>query len=475
MGAPSLQTMYEARRRLMSLPQTRTQKEYDYSIDLSTGSPAFASPKDVMAAVVTNLIKETRLLPPMQSYSRQEVPPTVYESYLAKANIMDTSHGLTKDNVVYGNGVTHLFSLAMKTLVKEQDSVMLPTPTYGHFAVYSGLTEEQMKFLPMRAEDEFKLTPEVLDTALKQREAEQPDGHIWLVMINPHNPTGKVYSQEEIDALADVLQKPEHARVNVIQDMVYKDTEYDKEKPAGSFAMRPDFAQKRVVTFLGPAKAFGLVGMRAGLAVGSEDFIKPMRDAIGKQQEFISLPSQLTTVFIYNQEIRQHGVYRDEESQSLEEYLKEIAAKYQARRSLWKDLIEGGGAQAGIPTVQMDAKTLRSAKAQIKKGVPGIKLLGEPESGFFQPLDFTAYKDKYYGEKKLETDSDLVEALWESQRVLALPGQCMFYPDDMLVLRTSFSLPPEKLVQAAKRMGNFVSKLKDEPSVLPEKTHGYSR
>lgn len=470
MDTPSLQEFHRARQRFVDMPKVIDRADYERAIDLSTGSPAFEPPKELMRAVVASMIMDgDSLFPKMHHYSRQEVPAHYYEEFLHNENIMHPTLGLSRENLVYGNGVTHLFSVAMRTLVGEKDCVVLPTPTYGHFAVYSGLDKDHLAFLPMQEEHGFKLTPQTLDAGLKQQEAEHPQGHIWLVLINPHNPTGAVYSQEEINALADVLRKPEHQKVNIIQDMVYKDTEYDKGKPAGSLAMLPDFAYQRTVTFLGPAKAFGLVGMRAGIAVGDESLIAPMREAIERQQEYISLPSQLTTAFVCNPEVRESGVFLDGKAPPLKQYLEEVATHYQARRALWKDMVEGNAALPDYPELLLDKETVEAAQAQAGRGIPNVKTLGDPESGFFQPLDFTAYKGTYYGEKKIETDSDLAELLWEHQRVLTLPGQCMLYPKEKLVLRTSFSLEPEKLIEAGGRIAEFVQQLKDHPYALPEK------
>jgi aspartate/methionine/tyrosine aminotransferase len=98
-----------------------------------------------------------------------------------------------------------------------------------------------------------------------------------------------------------------------------------------------------------------------------------------------------------------------------------------------------------------------------KSGIKGVQPVGAVEAGFFQLLDVTAYKGKYYGRKLIADDTDFVHALKEETGVCLLPGRAMGDFGDRLLVRMSLSPDSEMLVAGIKGIGEFIGKLRDRP------------
>jgi hypothetical protein len=135
--------------------------------------------------------------------------------------------------------------------------------------------------------------------------------------------------------------------------------------------------------------------------------------------------------------------------------LDELAAFTQSKHSL---PITEYAASAQDPAMQ-DIALLR-------KGIKGMKLLGEPDSGFFQLVDFSAWRGKYYGHKPISNGLDLYSALVEDCGIAILPGETFSCTGNRLAARISFSLKEEDLVQGLTCIARFAEKLQDKPYSL---------
>lgn len=203
-------------------------------------------------------------------------------------------------NFVPGNGATNLYAATVQSLLTDKDVLVVPVPTYGFFLEEKNLAGKRVKPLLLRPEDNFRLTPERLDSELKRINSElsletPPRKASALLHINPHNPTGAVNAKDDVEKIAHVIQK--HDLRLVIDDLAYAGLEYghsekgDKQRIAYPIAAAGGMFDK-TITITSLSKAYSLVDLRAGMAAGPEEFITPLKEHIGRNQEFISSAGQ---------------------------------------------------------------------------------------------------------------------------------------------------------------------------------------
>jgi aspartate/methionine/tyrosine aminotransferase len=267
-----------------------------------------------------------------------------YDEYVKHLGI---ERDIKPENIAPTNGATHGYTLAMETMFGRDDVVAIPVPTYGFFLDPATTGHTHIMPIHLREEDGYRLTPEHLDSEIKRINAQlkkQCDDEILsidkplrvtgFVNINPHNPTGIVYTKDELKPLAEVLQR--NGVEKVIDDMAYAGLEYGhgKEYPnprfAGAVAGVPDMFDK-TVTLLTLSKAYGVAGMRAGAVIGPKDLIGPIRKIIGKREEFLPMPSQGAFV----------RTIMDAFKSSREKYLGDQADNFRFRHYLLRAMING--------------------------------------------------------------------------------------------------------------------------------------
>ncbi len=310
----------------------------DNAICLTSGSPARAPFDPAVKRAQENTSRSD-----LSGHYFHSDPIYMLELYQPYLENLGFPKKLEGDNFCPGNGVTQLFSVATKTLLKPDDVLLVPVPSYGFFLALAHLNNKHVLPIRLRPEDGYKLTPEYLDQEITRINNEfAAKGQNLKVTsffnINPHNPTGVVYNKHDVEGLAEVIKK--HDLRLVIDDMVYSGTEHEREFPdserkhiAAPMASVPGMFD-RTVTFFGLSKAYSLVHMRAGLAVGPKNLIRPMQKQIGKDVEFVSAPSQVALTEVFDNKNEQ------ERNSYLQQQACEFAFKHQLLRTMingWKE------------------------------------------------------------------------------------------------------------------------------------------
>ncbi|WP_296261388.1 MULTISPECIES: pyridoxal phosphate-dependent aminotransferase [unclassified Pseudomonas] len=182
--------------------------------------------------------------------------------------------------VIAGAGAKQLIFNALMATLNAGDEVIVPAPYWVSYPDMVSLAEGETRIVQCHESDGWKLQPEALEAAITPRTR-------WVLLNSPNNPTGAVYSQDEIKALTDVLLRHEH--VLVLADDIYEHTRFGR--PFFTPAQVEPLLRPRTLTVNGLSKAFSMTGWRIGYAGGPKWLIDALQVL---QSQSTSNPSSIS-------------------------------------------------------------------------------------------------------------------------------------------------------------------------------------
>ena len=218
-------------------------------ISLSAGEPDFDTPDFIKEAAIDALRKgQTKYTP---------VPGTV-ELRQAVCRKLKRDQGLdfTIDQIVVGCGAKHVIFNVLFALLNPGDEVIIPAPFWLSYPEMVTVLGGTSILIPTDETTSFKITPAMLEKVLNSRSK-------VLILNSPSNPTGAVYTKEELLALCAVLKK--YPNVTVLSDEIYEKLIFDGGKHVSIASIDPEIA-KRTVIVNGHSKAYAMTGWRLGYA-----------------------------------------------------------------------------------------------------------------------------------------------------------------------------------------------------------------
>ncbi len=228
-------------------------------VALSTGEPDFPTPSHVIeAAHAAALAGKTRYT------------PTVGAGDLRAAIAALAGDGLSDANVIVSTGAKQVLGNAFLATLNPGDEVVMAAPFWTSYADMVRLAGGVPVTVPCPIEAGFKLTPAALERALSPRTR-------WLLLNSPANPTGAVYSRDEMAALAAVLERA--PQVWVIADEIYQHLSF---VPFLSFAEAVPALRDRTLIVNGVSKAYSMTGWRIGWGIGPGELIRAMTAVQGQ-------------------------------------------------------------------------------------------------------------------------------------------------------------------------------------------------
>lgn len=243
-------------------------------IDFTVGEPDFDTPRSVKDAAIAAIeAGETK-------YTPVNGTPRLREAI--RSRMLRTS-GVHYDDaeITVGGGGKQLLYMTFSATLDPGDEVVIPAPYWVSYPDMVLANDGSPVTVETRAESHYKLTPEALRAAITPKTR-------WVVVNAPGNPTGAVYTRDEIAALVEVLA--EHPRVWVLTDEIYDEILFTGERFVG-FAEAAGEIRDRVFTVNGVSKAYAMTGWRLGYAVGDRRLIA----AINKlQSQSSSCPSSIS-------------------------------------------------------------------------------------------------------------------------------------------------------------------------------------
>lgn len=251
----------------MAISQLALEKKAagDDVIALSAGEPDFDTPEPIRNAAKRAMD---------EGKTRYTAASGIPELKAAIARKFARDNGIKTDpaNCFVATGGKQIIYNAMMATLDEGDEAIIPAPYWVSYPEMVRLTGATPIILAADAAQGFKITPAQLDDAIT-------DKTVWLLLNSPSNPTGAVYSADELKALAEVLRKYPH--VMVLMDDIYEHLVYGDAKFATMAEVAPDL-QDRIVTMNGVSKAYGMTGWRIGYCTGPSWLMAAMNKLQGQ-------------------------------------------------------------------------------------------------------------------------------------------------------------------------------------------------
>lgn len=364
-------------------------------ISLSVGEPDFNTPEHVKDAAKKALD---------ENWTRYSPVPGYPELRQAIVNKLKTENNLDYDisQIVVSTGAKQSLSNVILTLINPGDEVIIPTPYWVSYSEMVVLAEGKSVFINTEIDNNFKITPAQLEAAIT------PKTKLFM-FSSPNNPTGTVYSKDELAALAKVFEK--HPQVFILSDEIYEHINFvDKHESIAQF----DSIKDRVIIVNGFSKAFAMTGWRLGYIAANQEIASANDKLQGQTTSGTCSISQRAGIVAYEQGLASVNT------------MKEAFAR---RRQLVYDLLSD---------------------------IPGVRT-NLPEGAFY----FFPEISSFFGKKDqdgniIKNSSDLALYLLNVGHVATVGGDS-FGNDNYI--RLSYAASDESLIEALKRIKEALGKL----------------
>lgn len=365
-------------------------------INLSVGEPDFNTPDHIKTAAIRAIQENYSRYSPVPGY------PALREAIVKK---LREENGLeyTATQISCANGAKQSVCNTLLTIVNDGDEVIIPAPYWVSYPDMVKLAGGTPVFIPAGIEQDFKITPAQLETAITPKTRA-------LILCSPSNPTGSVYSKEELSALAQVLAK--HERIIILSDEIYEHINYiGKHESIAQF----DNVRERVVIVGGVSKAYAMTGWRIGYIAGPEWIVKGCNKLQGQYTSGPCSVSQKAAEAAYT---------------GPQECVAEMCAAFARRR----DLI-----------------------VKLAKEIPGLEV-NEPQGAFYLFPKCSAF----YGKRNasgdvINTSDDFAFYLLERAHVATVGGAAFGAPE---CFRMSYATSDENIIEAMRRIKEALTELK---------------
>jgi aspartate aminotransferase len=228
--------------------------------DFSVGEPDFTTPVHICNAAVAAM---------EAGHTHYTVASGIPELKQAVAKNYQERHGLqyAPEQVIISNGAKHSLHNVFTALCNPGDEVIIPAPYWVSYAELVKLTGARPVIVETQEEADFKLTPAALRAAITPKTT-------ILLICSPSNPTGSLYSPEELTALADIVSEK---NLIAVSDEIYERLIYGSRRFASFPTLRPGL-QERTVVVNGVSKSFAMTGWRIGWTLSPANIAKAMAD-----------------------------------------------------------------------------------------------------------------------------------------------------------------------------------------------------
>jgi aspartate aminotransferase len=356
-------------------------------IDLSLGEPDFDTPDHIKSALKKAVDDNYSHYTPVAGY------PDLREAVCTKLK-RDNNLDYKPENILVSTGAKQSLANVVMAIVNKGDDVVIPTPYWVTYSEIVKLAEGKVTLVRTSIENKYKLTAEELEAALT------PSTSLFI-FSSPCNPSGSVYTKEELAALAEVFRK--YPDVFIISDEIYEYINFvGKHESIAQFEDLKD----RIIIINGLSKGYAMTGYRLGYIAANPDVIKACEKLQG---QYTSGTNAVT----------QRGA---------------IAA-------LTGDL---------APSVEMNKEFGRRRERMLGllKAIPGIQI-AEPDGAFYVFPVVTAYFGKKNGEELIKDADDLCMYLLNTAHVSTVTGRAFGEPT---CIRISFANSMQKIEDAMARI-----------------------
>lgn len=363
-------------------------------INLSVGEPDFFTPDHIKEAAKRAIDENYSFYSPVAGYMslRKAIA----------ANLLETNGvEYQPEQIVVSGGAKQALCNVILSVINPGDEVVIPTPAWVSYVEMVKLAEGVCVTVPASIEQNFKITADQLRGALTEKTR-------MVLLCSPSNPTGAVYTRDELQALVDVLKdRPE---ITVLSDEIYQHINY-----TDSYTSMATFKELegRVVVINGVSKAYAMTGWRIGFMAGPTEIAKACTKLQGQYTSGASSIAQKAAEAAYT---------------GPQECVAEMCKAFRRRR----DLV-----------------------VELAREIPGMNV-NVPEGAFYLFPEVSSFFGKRYGDRLIENASDLAMYLLEEAHVATVDGAAFCLPG---YIRLSYATSDENIRRAMDRIKTALGQL----------------
>ncbi len=363
-------------------------------INMSVGEPDFNTPDHIKEAAKQAIDNNFSRYSPVPGY------PDLRKAIVEK---LKNENGLefTVNEILVSNGAKQSVCNAVMALVNDGDEVIIPAPYWVSYPQMAKLAGGIPVYINAGFEQDFKITPQQLEDAITEKTK-------MLILCSPSNPTGSVYSAEELKGLAEVILK--HDDLYVLADEIYEHINY-----TGSHASiaAVEGMRERTIIINGVSKAYAMTGWRIGFMAAPEWIVKGCNKLQG---QYTSGPCSVS------------------QKAALEAYI---------------------ASQACVEEMRVAFERRRDLIVELAKDIPGLEV-NVPQGAFYLFPKCSAFYGKTDGEHVINNSSDLAMYLLEVGHVATVGGDAFGDPD---CFRMSYATSDDNIREALRRIKDCLAKL----------------
>lgn len=364
-------------------------------INMSVGEPDFNTPDHIKEAAKKAIDENYSRYSPVPGY------PDLRKAIVAKLkNENGLEYGINE--ILVSNGAKQSVCNTVMALCNDGDEVIIPAPYWVSYPQMAKLAGAEPVIVNAGFEQNFKMTPEQLEAAITPKTR-------MLILCSPSNPTGSVYSQEELDALAKVILS--HEELYVLADEIYEHINY-----VGKHASiaKAEGMRERTIIVNGVSKAYAMTGWRIGYIAAPEWIVKGCNKLQGQYTSGPCSVSQKAAEAAYTMD------------------------------------------QTCVETMRQAFQRRRDLIVELAKDIPGLEV-NVPEGAFYLFPKCSSFYGKACGDKVINNSTDLAMFLLEEGHVATVGGDAFGDPE---CFRMSYATSDDNICEAMKRIKETLAKLK---------------
>ncbi len=364
-------------------------------INMSVGEPDFNTPDHIKAAAKKAVDENFSRYSPVPGYADLR---TAIAEKLKKENGLD----YTTSEILVSNGAKQSVCNTLMALVNDGDEVIIPAPYWVSYPQMVKLAGGEPVIVEAGFDQNFKMTPEQLEAAITPKTR-------MLILCSPSNPTGSVYSKDELAALAEVIKR--HEDLFVLADEIYEHINYVGRHE--SIAQFPGMKERAIIVN-GVSKAYAMTGWRIGYIAAPEWIVKGCNKLQGQYTSGPCSVSQKAAEFAYT---------------ASQDCVEEMRKAFERRR----DLI-----------------------VRLAKDIPGLEV-NVPEGAFYLFPKCSSFYGKTDGMVTIADSTDLAMYLLEKGHVATVGGDAFGDPE---CFRMSYATSDDNIIEAMRRIKEALAELK---------------
>ena len=362
-------------------------------IGFGAGEPDFNTPDEIKAAGIAAI---------EQNATRYTPAAGTVELRQAVCGRMKADYGLEykPSQVVVSSGAKHLVYLALRALVNPGDEVILPAPYWVSYYELIKMVGGVPVVVTATEAEHFKLTAEKLSAAITPKTKA-------IMLNNPSNPTGMMYSREELEVIADLCVRND---LYVIDDEIYYSLVYDNKKFV-SLASLGEEIKERTILVNGVSKSYAMTGWRIGYACASEPIATVMANYVSHSTGSPCAVSQKAALAALT------------------------------------------GSQEKVETMRQAFEARRNAMVEGMNAIPGVSCI-MPEGAFYVMMNLKNILGKTLHGVKVETADDFAALFLKKGLVAVVPGTGFGAPG---FVRWSYATSMDNILEGLRRLRNFLA------------------